>query len=459
MFAIPGIIALVALIYIRPQEFVPSLQALPLLYLFLGLALFGLVIDIRLRRSRAAPAPQSLAVALFFAWCLGGLALRDPSSLVNATIAVGVSITLWLIIAHGVQTFRALSVISAALLCVVLFVSWVAVDQGGSELGCHVLDESAGDPTGVYDGRPCITARDCYRGDPEPGAEYNCELVGRFGTSSVGGRVRYRGQLNDPNELSLAAGIALPLAFAFYERKRSLATLLLVAGSLTVIALCAIYSQSRGGQLVFLTVIGAYFVKRYGWKGLLIGAVVALPILLFGGRSGEEAESSSLERLGCWYEGMSMVKTYPLLGVGQGQFVEHHTQTAHNSFILAPAELGLPGMFLWSVIVYLSLKIPIQALRDFGPERGAGPAPARTWAMALLASWLGLLIGIFFLSFCYHPVLWIWIGLSGALWSAIRTHEPEWKVEFRWADAIRVMLIDAALIVILFVYTRIKGAP
>lgn len=459
MFALPGILVLVTLVYIRPQEFIPALQSLPLLYLFLGAALFGLVIDIRLRRSRAVVTPQAWAVAAFFVWALAGLAVRSSSSIVSYVINVGTSIALWLIIAHGIQTFRAFQTLVATLLCLALFVSYVAADQGLSEFGCHVIDESSGDNSGAYDGRPCVTARECYRGDPEPGADYTCEHVGLFHTSSTGGRVRYRGQLNDPNELSLAVGIALPFAFAFFERRRSLFSGAILAASLILIVACVVMSESRGGQLVFLTVIGAYFIKRYGLRGLLIGAVVALPILLFGGRSGEEAESSSLERLGCWYEGMSMVRSYPLLGVGQGQFVEHHTQTAHNSFILAPAELGLPGMFIWSVIIYLSLKIPLQALRDLGPERGEAPAVARTWAMALTASWCGALVGIFFLSFCYHPVLWIYIGLSGAFWSAMRTHDPSWKLEFNWRDAARVIVIDAALVVILFIYTRIKGAP
>ena len=45
MFAIPGIIALVVFIYARPQEFFEHLQAVPLLYLFFGLALYGALVD------------------------------------------------------------------------------------------------------------------------------------------------------------------------------------------------------------------------------------------------------------------------------------------------------------------------------------------------------------------------------------------------------------------------------
>ncbi len=459
MFAIPGIVGLLVFVYVRPQEFIAALRAVPTLYLMLGAAAFGLVIDVQLRRSRATSAPQSPWVAAFFLWCGATLAVRSPPQIPTMVIAVGTSVALWLVIGNGVQTFRALQTVAAALLAATLFVAFVADEQGMSDFGCHILDQDSGDATGTYDGRPCVTPRDCLRGDPEPGADYNCEKVGLFGTQSVGGRVRYRGPLNDPNELSLAMAIGVPFAFAFLERRRTALRMLLLLLTLALVVPCVIFSQSRGGQLVFLAVIGAYFIKRYGMRGLAIGAIVALPILLLGGRGGEEAESSSAERLGCWYEGMSMVREYPLIGVGQGQFVEHHTQTAHNSYILAPAELGIVGMVLWSVILWISVKIPIQVLRTWPVERGSDAAAARTWAMALLASWIGVLVGIFFLSMCYHPVLWIWIGLSAALWQAMRTHDRDWDVGFDWRDLAAVVAIDFALIVVLFVYTRIKGAP
>src|SRR4029077_21098071 len=109
-----------------------------------------------------------------------------------------------------------------------------------------------------------------------------------------------------------------------------------------------------------MTVLGAYFVRRYGYRGLIFGALFALPVLGFGGRAGEEADSSSLERIGLLYEGMDMIRAYPVLGVGVNQFMDHAfgAMTAHNSYVLAAAELGLPGCLLWTMLVYASVKIP-----------------------------------------------------------------------------------------------------
>lgn len=49
MFAIPGILALFVFLYARPHEFWWALQGVPLLHVVLGLAVFGLVVDLRLR--------------------------------------------------------------------------------------------------------------------------------------------------------------------------------------------------------------------------------------------------------------------------------------------------------------------------------------------------------------------------------------------------------------------------
>ncbi|HJZ86472.1 MAG TPA: O-antigen ligase family protein [Polyangia bacterium] len=455
MFAIPGILALVTLIYVRPQEFAEAARSLPLLYLALGLTVFGLVVDWRLRLSRLELAPQVPWIGIFFAWSMLTVMLRNPPMLGTEALAIGVAIVLALSIMHGVQTLRAFQVVAAVVLGCTLFLSVIGVAQSFAPYTCMAIDESASEPgRGHFDGRPCESFRDCQIDAPEPGADYRCERAGVLGTSTIGGRVRYIGVLEDPNFLALTIGCGLPFAFALAERKRSPPRRILLWLALVLCMLCAIVTKSRGGQIVFLVVIGTYLIKRYGPRGLLLGALLALPLLLFGGRSGEEAESSTLERLECWFEGMTMVRDYPIVGVGAGQFLEHHYQAAHNSYIQAPAELGLPGMVWWSSVLYLSAKIPVQALRRYASEPRA--AAARTWAMALLASLAGLVVGIMFLSFCYHYVLWIYVGLAGAFHGVLRTHDPEWRVRFDWRDLARVVVIDLLLVVGLYGYTRIK---
>src|SRR5262249_26578134 len=141
-------------------------------------------------------------------------------------------------------------------------------------------------------------------------------------------------------------------------------------------------------------------------------------------------------------------------GIGFGQYNEYHFLTAHNSYILAAAETGLPGLFLFCTILYLSTKIPLKVLADFKDDPDA--EIARAWAMALLAAMAGVLVGIFFLSFVYKQMLWVYIGLSGALYSAIKRHRPTWDVGVGFWECAGIGVFCSGLVAVLYVYTKLK---
>ncbi|MBI5070607.1 MAG: O-antigen ligase family protein [Deltaproteobacteria bacterium] len=448
MFALLGLLALVAVDYLRPQEYVAGLRGVPLLHMAAGLALLGYVVDLRIGLTKLRRAPHLLLALAFFAWCILAVTLRGPGQAPARAAALAIPLAIYLLVAHGLQTFRALEILCGLLLALSLVLAAIGVHQGLADPACYRVTIVDGDMRWNYDGRPCETRLDC-EADGDPGADYSCEKEGLFGTSSINGRVRFRGSLEDPNELALVLAMALPFSFAFYERKRSLtrmAIMVLAAGS---IGLCTLFTQSRGGQLVFLTVLGIYFVKRVGIaKGLALGMLLALPVLLLGGRSG--AEDSTMERLECWWVGMHLFASSPVVGIGTGLFIEHHRLTAHNSYILAAAELGLPGMVIWSSNVYLATKIPVAALR------APLPPVARIWALAILASVAGMAVGVMFLSFNYKTTLWVYIGLTAVLYGAIRRHEPGFHVEFTRRDLGAVFLICIALVASFTGYTGWK---
>lgn len=463
MLALPGIVALIVLIYARPQEFLQPLRAVPLLYLGFGLAVLGGILDLRLKNARLYVTPQLGWVVLFFAWAGLTIVIRDPGQARSQLTSLSICVALFLLIAHGVQGFRGLHTVAAVVLAMVLFVSGVGAHQGFAKTGCVLIDESIpGDQaTGKFDGRLCETQRTCYYGSgAEPGAQYRCERIGLFGTTSVGrGRVRYRGVLQDPNELALVGGVGLPMAFAFGQahglhRYRALAIF-----AFALILLCAVLTGSRGGQLVFVAVLAAYFVNRVGIVGLVLGGVLALPLLLLGGRGGSDASRSTMERIDCWAEALSMWREHPVFGVGLGRFTEYHYMTAHNSYLLALGELGLPGMLLFGLLMYCSAKVPFMVLRRSSsslPELLPGTDLMRAWSMALLAAFVGLAVGLFFLSFTYHYVLWIYFGLSGALYSAVRRHDPSFRVRIHWPDLAIVSAACAFIIAVVYLYTRWK---
>jgi hypothetical protein len=56
-----------------------------------------------------------------------------------------------------------------------------------------------------------------------------------------------------------------------------------------------------------------------------------------------------------------------------------------------------------------------------------------------------------------HAVLWINLGLVGALYAAIRIHDPTFRVRFGWRDLGLVAAFDFLFVFAVAMYLRLKG--
>lgn len=466
--ALPGIIGLLVMIYMRPQEFEKSLKDFPFLYLFLGLSLLGMFIDIGTRRTRIIPSPQlPWALGLYF-WAVTTIAIRKPSEFTSSVTTISVCLCLYLVIAFGVQRVPNFMKAVLAIFALGLFVASIGAHEGLTPFVCVMRNPGNGEANSYADGRDCsfkneagdpIDGHAVCQKDGKPGLAYGCEKIGFFGVSSVsGGRVRYLGVLRDPNELALATALTIPFAFAFFEQRRTTLRLVLLLFTLGTVALEIVFTQSRGGQVTFAAVLGAYFIKKYGWKrGILVGAVMAVPLVALGGRGGSEADDSALERLGCACAGIKMLMSYPITGVGFGQYTQYHFLTAHNAYILACGELGFPGAVMFIMFLYASLKIPASILAtDLGESKEA--ETVKSMAMAMLSAFTGAAVGIFFLSWTYHYVLWITFGMSGALYSTAKGRFRQLDVRISAKEVGRVALGLLIFLVVYSLYIKKKGA-
>jgi hypothetical protein len=196
-----------------------------------------------------------------------------------------------------------------------------------------------------------------------------------------------------------------------------------------------------------------YFLNRFKTKGLIIALVCALPVLALGGRDGEEAASSALERTENLMVGLTLFGRWPLYGCGFAQFTKHHNLTAHNSYLLAPSELGVIGMVVWDTIIILSIRTAWRSLKIC---KTAQAEVGRIWSLALLSIFAGMCVGVFFLSFNYHYVLWIHVGLSGALCGAMIRHNGNFKVDITLREVGRVFVGGLVFLAVLFLYTWVK---
>ena len=456
MFVIPGIAALLLFMYLRPHEVFEWLHwvTMPLV---VAVVVVGYLVDLRAGVTRTRLSALMISGLAFFAWLLLTIIIRAPDSFLMNLPVYAVPAMLFLAPTAGIASFRAVRVVAAILLGTTLLLGSVGVHQGLSPKVC--VDDSGETGAlalpGIIDesgSRRCETRADCQDVGEK---EFRCEHLGLFRTYSVGGRVRFRGVFQDPNELAWAMATALPLTFLWFESRRSGRRALVLVLVLAVCITCSVLTKSRSGQISLAITATAYFIRRLGWRGVLLAALLSLPVLLWGGRSDAGADASTEERLECWAEALSIWRDHPFLGVGGRQFTEYHYLTAHNSFLLVLAELGPFGLFLWTATLYFAFKLTVQVQRDFANRPDA--AAALNSAFAMSAALVGFVGAALFLSIAYHPGIWIHVGLVGAIQSAVWRHEPRWRLRWHWWEMIVVALIDVAVVSALAVYLRFKG--
>ncbi len=464
-------LVLVFVLLIRPQEIWPVLGALRLLDVFTALCVLGVLVEMALGRQKPLYTPQLPWVGLFVLTCyfITALNLGVGRGLELGTNRALIPSIFMLAVMYGARTLERLKGMIWLLLILGAFVSAVAVHQGNQPPQClERVTNDEGEQVidlDTADGRECGMASDCRDG-VRFDVEWACERLGMFKTLTTGRRVRWRGQLDDPNELSVFIGAIIPLLFALgmpskyndkigQGTKTVLMTIALAALGLGIYAV--ILSQSRGGQLVLGTVFGIYFVSRYRWKGLVLAVICALPVVLLGGRSAAEADESASERIELLYEGMSLFFKFPIRGVGIDQFPDRVDSpihlTAHNSYLLAATETGFIGFVFWSLLLWTSFKIPLLVLRKNGPLT----QELRSLAMAMVVSLAGIVVGIFFLSFTYKQLLFVWFGLAGAMYRIVRQTDDSFVVKIGYKDVLGVLGGNLTILGLLYVYTRLKA--
>jgi putative inorganic carbon (HCO3(-)) transporter len=256
--------------------------------------------------------------------------------------------------------------------------------------------------------------------------------IGWSGEVPIAGRIRYIGILGDPNDLASTMLFALPLAIYFATASRSM-LILRVFGAVAIPALLwATYlTDSRGAVVSLITMICVFAVvqKRLG-KGFLVAPVLLAGLVEFAptrfkAATDSEEESSEL-RIEAWYVGLQMLQEHPLFGAGYGTFLDHHERTAHNSFVLAFAELGTVGYFFWFSLIVLSVVMLIRGATVPDPEPNTDARQAavirdlRALNRAVLYGTVALLTAAVFLSRTYIPILYLSMGIAVAAFTLAR---------------------------------------
>jgi O-antigen ligase len=455
--AIFGALVLVVVLLLRPMEIVPAIAKLHPLEVLTGITALGIVYEAATRKKSVGVPPQLPFLAAFLGWAFFVTMAKLGSKGFSVTwTTVALAAIFMVLVSFAAVSAGRLRAMVAVLAASLATIAAVSVHQGLQPRTCiEVIEVPGEEEEMIPDGRECEGPRTCEQ-NGKPEIEYACERVGMLGTMSIAGRVRYRGQLADPNELSVFVGAGLPLVFLLAAGRRRGTQLLLLAPIVVVSVWAVILSQSRTGQMVLGTIALLALIRRYGGRGLLLALAVVPLFFLFGGREGAEADSSSLERATILYEGIDLVRAHPFLGVGTSQFNEEISisMTAHNSYLLAAAELGLLGLVLWAGMLYTSMKVAIVVATE--PPPGIDRELV-LFAEALAISLAAIFVGIFFLSFCYKQLLFVWLGLAAALHGAVRLQAPQFRVRTSGREIGFLCAFAVVILGVIFVISRVKA--
>jgi putative inorganic carbon (hco3(-)) transporter len=269
-------------------------------------------------------------------------------------------------------------------------------------------------------------------------------------------RIRGLGLLHDPNDLALGLVMALPLLWAAWRRKGIAWNLLLVLPPSAALVYGLFLTRSRGGAFALFVTLCVAASRKIGRLGaiLLFATVIAAGTIsdFSSGRRLSTSDESVSGRIEAWTEGFEMLKGQPLLGVGYGQFLEHHTLTAHNSFVLCFAETGLIGYFFWLgllVVTYAQL----QSLRNLSDQESID-RDIKGWAAMLQLSMIGFMAAAFFLSRSFVPMLYLLVGLSVAL--VVIARRENRPVSPPSLFGMGTLLVASEIGSILFIYALVK---
>lgn len=269
-------------------------------------------------------------------------------------------------------------------------------------------------------------------------------------------RVRGMVFFNDPNDFAQALVMVLPLLWGAWRKRARLRNLFVVVLPGALIGYTVVLTQSRGAVvgLAAMLFLGVRRMLGTFKTGLIMASMLAVVVAskMAGGRAFSSQERSAEERIEAWIVGLRLLKEHPLFGAGYGRFTDFNSLTAHNSYVLCFAELGLVGYFVWLGLIVLVFKGLNAALQHLPAD-----APERRFAGLIRSSMVGFMACAWFLSRTYQPVLYFMLGLSVATWwiarQAYRPADavPEALAHPRWTGATATVLILSILAVLVFV--------
>ncbi|WP_136807958.1 O-antigen ligase family protein [Desulfosediminicola flagellatus] len=314
----------VSLYIVRPFEFIPSLYGSRILLLCGVLGLLSVILSSINTNHKKWCANDSLIVGFFLAILLSHVTQFYLAGVIASFNKFLPAFFGYFLLSYSVETKKQVIMVCYVIVfccCFVAVEGWFEYSRGVSYFGVEPLFQA-------------------YTSN---------------GERLIHTRIKWLGPFSDPNDLALLFVLPFPFLIARFKQNKIISLI-----ALALLVLGIYLTNSRGGVLSLFVAITVYFVLLYrNTKGMILSVIVIGLLFILGpSRLGEisAGESSASGRLDAWYAGYQMFKESPLFGVGMGMFTDFHELTAHNSFVLIMAELGVFGLFFFVGFFWIPLK-------------------------------------------------------------------------------------------------------
>ncbi len=183
--------------------------------------------------------------------------------------------------------------------------------------------------------------------------------------ASVGvkNRTRWINIFDGPGVFCVMFTLALPMALQYIAKAYSW-PMRIFAGLVLVplFGYATFTTGSRGGFLTALAIVGFWLMSRYkiSLRRIVASGVIGMAGLMLGPAyltSTTDSSNSAQHRVDMWGEGIEMVQSNPVFGIGRGNFANYTgLLIAHNSGIEMMGETGFVGVFFWFSTIYLGFR-------------------------------------------------------------------------------------------------------
>jgi uncharacterized membrane protein len=245
--------------------------------------------------------------------------------------------------------------------------------------------------------------------------------------------------LRNPGELAIQMCIAFAISTYFlisvWPYIHWFKKLILISVPVTCFG-SVIASGSRGAfiGLAFVLLGMWFFSKKKIFGAIVLTLVIVSTLFLMAERDmerlhniGTETDSTAHNRLERWAKGLEMVKNYPVFGVGYFNWSEADEKMfdgsgalSHNIFIECASELGITGLFIFLLLIWLTLKNNWETRKIAVDNSMEQNKMYYNMAKALDLSLLAYLVTGFFVTVFYYPYFWINLGMTVSLNNVVK---------------------------------------